>query len=122
MLFTPARSLLHSAPMGSRLASWVLLIYLATSLANPLLPGAFQFTPEEGFVWVEAAYLSREGTEPSPSEGKGLTLPARRRDLAGGIFAPQKPGRAWDLTAWLVRVRSGEPPAHDFPPSDSDDH
>ena len=121
MLFTPARSLLHSALMGSRLPSWVLLVYLAINLANPLRPGAFQFTPEEGFVWVEAAYLSR-GVRADTSEGRGLAPPARRRDLAGGIFAPQKPGRAGHLTAWLVRVRTGDPPAHDFPPSDSDDH
>ena len=41
--------------MGSRLPSWILLLYLAIDLANPFVPGAFRFTPEEGLVWVEAA-------------------------------------------------------------------
>jgi hypothetical protein len=108
--------------MGSRLLSWVLLIYLAIDLANPFVPGADQFTPDEGFVWVEAAYLAREGAETGPSEARGLAPSPRRQLAAGSIFPPREPARAWDLTAWLVRIRTGDPPADDFPPSDSDDH
>jgi hypothetical protein len=108
--------------MRSRLPSWALLLYLAIDLANPFVPGAFQFTSQEGLVWVEGAHLSREGTEAGPSEAKGAAPPPPRPDPEVSVLVPGKPARVVHLTAWLVRVRTGDPPAHDLPPSDSDDH
>ena len=108
--------------MRSRLPSWVLLIYLAIDLANPFVPGAFQFTPQEGLIWVEGAHLSREGTEAVPFEAKGPVPPPPRRASEGAVLASGKFAQARDLAAWLAGVRTGDPPARDFPPADSDDH
>ena len=63
-----ARSLLRRLTMRSRLPSWILLLYLAIDLANPFIPGAFRFTPEEGAVWVEGAPHSREELRAAPVE------------------------------------------------------
>jgi hypothetical protein len=108
--------------MRSRLPSWILLFYLAIDLANPFVPGAFQFTPQEGLVWVEGAYLSRQGTEAGRLEATETAPPARTQTSLGAVCAALSSARARDLTAWLVGVRTGDPPAHDFPPPDSDDH
>jgi hypothetical protein len=108
--------------MRSRLPSWVLLLYLAIDLANPFVPGAFKFTPQEGLTWVEGAYLSREGTEAVPPEAKGPVPPPRRRVSEGAVLPSGKLAQARDLAAWLAGVRTGDPPARDFPPPDSDDH
>jgi hypothetical protein len=108
--------------MRSRPASWVLLLYLAIDLANPFVPGAFQFTSQEGLVWVEGAHLSRKAAEAGPSDAKGPAPPSQGRVAQVSVLVPGKPARARDLTAWLVRVRTGDPPAHDSPSSNSDDH
>jgi hypothetical protein len=106
--------------MRSRLPSWVLLLYLAIDLANPFVPGAFRFTPEEGLVWVEGMSHARKeiGAGTSEARGPAPRQPASTRELRG----PTEPVRAWSLTDWLVRVRTGDPPPRDFPPPDSDDH
>ena len=108
--------------MRSRLPSWVLLVYLAIDLANPFVPGAFRFTPEEGLVWVEAAPHAREGPRAGTSEVRG-SAPVPGRPASAGIgLVPGEPARAGHLSAWLVSVRTGDPPARDFPPPDSDVH
>lgn len=107
--------------MRSRLPSWVLLLYLTIDLVNPFVPGAFRFTPDEGFVWVEGTPRHREGagglaaaavTAPPPE----AVTPER------GRVAIREPAPARALGAWLVGVRTSDPPSCDFPPSDSDDH
>ena len=108
--------------MRSRLPSWVLLVYLAIDLANPFVPGAFRFTPDGGLVWVEAMPHSREEANAGTSEASG-SAPLPQRPTSGqGLLAPGAPASACHLTAWLVRVRSGDPSSHDFPPAYSDDH
>jgi hypothetical protein len=107
--------------MGSRLPSWILLLYLAIDLANPFVPGAFRFTPEEGLVWVEGTSRCREGAGIGTSEVKGsapLPPPAAPDER---FVVPAAPARAGYLTAWLARIRTGDPAASDYPP-ESDDH
>jgi hypothetical protein len=107
--------------MRSRLPSWILLLYLAIDLANPFVPGAFAFTSEDGLVWVEAMSPARprltvgtaEAIEPAPA----LLLPADSDCRRSG-----EPTRVPDLAAWLAGVRTGDHPARDLPPPDSDDH
>ena len=107
--------------MRSRLPSWVLLIYLAVDLANPFVPGAFRFTPEEGAVWVEGTTQVRGGpSEASAGAATSISaVPARDR---GRRALRARSSRAGRLIAWLVRVRTGDPSAQDVLPSDSDDH
>jgi hypothetical protein len=109
--------------MSGRLPGWALLVYLAIDLSNPFVPGAFRFTPEEGAVWVEAASHLRVGVESDAVWGLGAEdVPDPRPTIRG---SEQRTGgmlHARDLTAWLAGVRTGDPPARDFPPADSDDH
>jgi hypothetical protein len=104
------------------LPGWALLLYLAIDLANPFVPGAFRFTPEEGLVWVEGTSLGREGSgsgvPAARVRAQAAHVPASSRELR----APMGPVRAWRLTTWLARVRTGDPPARDLPPPSSDDH
>ena len=105
------------------LPGWALLLYLAIDLANPFVPGAFRFTPEEGFVWVEGMSLGREGTRSGGCGRRACELRRRTcRRPPGSLRAPTGPARAWRLTTWLARVRTGDPPARDLPPPSSDDH
>lgn len=107
--------------MRSRLPSWVLLIYLAIDLANPFVPGAFRFTPEEGAVWVEGTTHGREG--PSEARAGADTSTSAAPTADDGLRARRaRSSRAGRLIAWLVRVRTGDPSVQDFLPSDSDDH
>ena len=108
--------------MRSRLPSWVLLVYLAIDLANPFVPGAFRFTPDGGLAWVEALSHSREEATAGTSEASGPAPLPQRTTSHQGLLVPGAPAPAWHLTAWLVRVRSGDPSSHDLPPPDSDDH
>ena len=108
--------------MRSRLPSWVLLVYLAIDLANPFVPGAFRFTPDGGLVWVEALSHSEEEATAGTSEASGSAPLPQQPASDGGLLSPGAPARAWHLTAWLVRVRSGDPSLHDFPPPDFDEH
>jgi hypothetical protein len=105
--------------MRSRLPSWILLLYLAIDLTNPFVPGAFRFTLEEGFTWVEGTSHPREEAKAGTSETMGSAPPPRKTALESSLG---KPPQAWYLTSWLVRVRTSDPPARDLPPSDSDDH
>jgi hypothetical protein len=106
--------------MRSRLPGWVLLIYLAIDLANPFVPGAFRFTPDEGLVWAEGTLRSPEEPGAGTSEVRGSAPPLSRIVAEGGVSG--RPGPAPQLTAWLASVRAGDPPARDFPPPESDDH
>ena len=108
--------------MIRRLPSWAVLLYLAIDLTNPFVPGAFRFTPEDGLVWVEGTSGVREGAKADVSQArKSAPLPpASVSD--GGLLVTGAPAPAGYLAAWLVRIRTGDPPARDFPPSDSDDH
>jgi hypothetical protein len=108
--------------MRSRLPSWILLLYLAIDLANPFLPGAFQFTSEGGLVWVEGTSQPRMDAGAGASEASGHVASPRGKAFDGSLLIPGVARRTGYLTAWLVRVRTGDPPAQDFPPSDSDDH
>ena len=109
--------------MWSRLPSWILLVYLAIDLANPFVPGAFRFTPEEGVMWVEAASHVREVVEADVVAGKRAgPAPIPRPVPDGGELRAGGPIRAWHLTAWLAGVRTSDAPARDWPPPDSDDH
>jgi hypothetical protein len=105
--------------MRSRLPGWVLLIYLAIDLANPFVPGAFQFTPDKGLIWAEGTLPSPEEPGAGTSEVRGSAPPPARM-VDGSVSG--RPGPVRQLTAWLVNVRAGDPPARDFPPSKSDDH
>ena len=108
--------------MRSRLPSWVLLLYLAIDLANPFVPGAFQFTSDQGLVWVEALSHVREEVSDRASEASASAPTLFPPLLAGECRGSPQSVPAGHLTAWLVRVRTGDPPARDLPPSDSDDH
>ena len=70
-----------------------------------------------------------EGTSGSREEAKAGASHARESApvppapvFDGGLLVAGAPAPAGHLAAWLVRVRTGDPPARDFPPSDSDDH
>jgi hypothetical protein len=108
--------------MRSRLPSWILLLYLAVDLTNPFVPGAFRFSPEEGLVWVEVMAPDRE-VMTKGAAGASVYAKAPRRPAGSGDLSsrtePVRPGR---LATWLARVRTGDPPARDLPPPDSDDH
>ena len=108
--------------MRNRLPSWILLLYVAIDLANPFVPGAFRFTQEEGLVWVEAAPHSREAVDPSASRG-GERAPVPPRPGSGDEpRGSVETVRARPLAAWLVAIRTGDPPARDLPPPDTDEH
>jgi hypothetical protein len=108
--------------MIGRLLTWAVLLYLAIDLANPFVPGAFRFTPEEGLVWVEGTSGSREKAQSGASEAResAPVPPAAVSD--GRLLVTGPPATAGYLAAWLVRVRTGDPPARDLPPPDADDH
>ena len=108
--------------MTGRLPSWAVLVYLAIDLANPFVPGAFRFTPEDGLVWVEGASRTREEAKAGASQARESAPVPPAPASAGGLLVAGAPAAAGHLAAWLVRVRTGDPPARDFPPSDSDDH
>jgi hypothetical protein len=108
--------------MRSRLPSWILLLYLAIDLANPFIPGAFRFTPEDGAVWVEGAPLSREDLRAVGPVGVRSSPASPRLSAGGELRGAPGPDRRGSLAAWLADVRSAEPPARDFPPPDADDH
>lgn len=108
--------------MRSRLPSWVLLLYLAIDLANPFVPGAFRFTPDEGIVWVEGVSHSRERANAGIPEARGSAPLPQGPASDDDPRVPGAPAPARHLTAWLVRVRTSDSPARDFPPPDSDDH
>src|SRR4030095_14111159 len=75
----------------SRLPSWILLVYLAIDLANPFVPGAVRFTPEEGLVWVEG--MPRPGTQRNADErgpmARRAPRAARARQNAWRPFGPE---------------------------------
>lgn len=99
-----------------------MLVYLAIDLANPFVPGAFHFTPQEGLVWVEGVSSSREGARPGTSQAReSAPVPSVPASPEGPLVA-DGPISAGHLAAWLVRVRTGDPPAHDSPSPDSEDH
>ncbi len=104
------------------LPGWALLLYLAIDLANPFVPGAFRFTPEEGFVWVEGMSPGREGARSGVAAASVRARASHVPASSGELQAPTEPVRAWRLTTWLTRVRTGDPPARDLPPPGSDDH
>jgi hypothetical protein len=106
--------------MTGRLASWALLVYVALDLGNPFVPGAFGFTPERGLVWVEAMCHARPRLTVDTSEANDPVPEPRLLPTEGGHPRSTRPSR--DLAAWLVGVRTGDPPARDLPPSGSDDH
>jgi hypothetical protein len=107
----------------SRLPSWILLVYLAIDLANPFVPGAVRFTPEEGLVWVEG--MPRPGTQRNADE-RGPMARRSPRDAVASDLPVRAPIRgvtaAPRLTDWLAAVRAGDPPARDLPPPATDDH
>lgn len=103
------------------LPGWALLLYLAIDLANPFVPGAFRFTPEEGAVWIEGMAHGREGARSGVGASEQVRAP-HVPSSSGELQAPTETVRAWRLTTWLARVRTGDPPARDLPPPSSDDH
>lgn len=92
------------------LPAWALLLYLAIDLDNPFVPGAFRFTPEEGFVWVEGMSLGREGTRSGVGAASVRTRAPHVPASSGEFQTPTEPVRAWRLMTWLARVRTGDPP------------
>jgi hypothetical protein len=91
-------------------------------LANPFVPGAFRFTPEQGLVWVEGVPQARQA-RPDDRQG-AVTATFARRDSTGGngpVVVPP-PTVQWDGTSWLALVRTGDPPARDLSPDEGDDH
>ena len=100
----------------------MLLLYLAIDLTNPFVPGAFRFTPDGGLAWVEGMSHSREGASAGTSEVSGSAPTPQRPASDGGLLVPGAPAPAWQLTAWLVRVRTGDPSRRDLPSPDSEDH
>jgi hypothetical protein len=110
--------------MRCRLPGWVLLIYLAIDLTNPYVPGAFEFTPDGGLAWVEAMAHARPRLSIGATEASTPALaPAPRLLLAEDVSSRSaEPGGRRDLMAWLVSVRTADPPARDLPPPSSDDH
>jgi hypothetical protein len=108
--------------MKSRLPRWMLLLYVAIDLSNPFVPGAFGFTPESGLTWVEAMSHARPKLSVGTSETSAPSTATRLLLAEGERPRWPEPVRAADLTAWLVGVRTGDPPARDLPPPSSDDH
>jgi len=105
------------------LPGWGLLIYVAIDLANPFVPGALSFSPDEGVVWVEALTPSA-GARSEPD--LPAVVPGRRPGgppdggAAEPVARPAVPARP--LSTWLAEVRTGDPPVRDLPPPSSDDH
>jgi hypothetical protein len=108
--------------MGSRLLSWILLLYLTVDLANPFLPGAFTFTAEEGCVWVEAMPHTRYPASSGPGEAREPGAAPRLRRSDGERPRAAGSVQTRDVVAWLAAIRTGDPPARDLPPPQSDDH
>ena len=64
----------------------------------------------------------REGAKADPSLARESAPLPSAPVSDGGLLVTGAPTPAGYLAAWLVRVRTGDPPARDLPPSDSDDH
>ena len=108
--------------MRSRLPSWVLVVYVAIDLANPFVPGAFEFSSKKGAVWVEAMSHSRPKLSVGTSEASPPGLAPGSLLTEGEYSQTTEAVRLPNLRAWLVGVRTGDPPARDLPPPSSDDH
>jgi hypothetical protein len=117
-----ARSLLKSPPVRTRLPSWILLAYVAIDFANPFVPGAFRFTAENGLVWMEGMPQLREGTRVSLLDAKGPARPVSGVAPGRSLLVPGQPTRVEHFYSWPVGIRTGDPPARDSPPCDTDDH
>jgi hypothetical protein len=108
--------------MSGRLATWVLLLYLAIDLANPFVPGAFRFTEAEGCVWVDGTTHACYRPSPRPNEAREPGGPPRLHQSEGECPRAPGPAQHQDVLAWLAGIRTGDPPARDLPPPTSDDH
>ena len=108
--------------MRSRLPSWILLTYLAIDLANPFVPGAFQFTPDEGLVWAEGTIRAREAPGAGIPETRQSVLPARMALSSPASLTSQRPGSPRRLALQPVRLRTGAESMPDASAPDSDDH
>ncbi|HBH01064.1 MAG TPA: hypothetical protein DDZ42_03920 [Candidatus Rokubacteria bacterium] len=103
---------------GSRLAILFVLLYVAFDFANPLMPGAVSFDPDDS---VEAVRASQAGAGDAavvavpPRAPERLQAPAGARPLARVASAVRPPrerlGHLWRAPARLAA-----------PPQPSEDH
>lgn len=98
------------------------MLYLAIDLANPFVSGAFGFTPEKGLVWIEVIPHARRTLSVGTSEARDSTPWPRFLPVEGECPRVTEPGGVKDLAAWLIGVRTLDPPARDLPPPSTDDH
>ena len=71
---------------------------------------------------MEGTSGSREKAQSGASQAKGARSGPARAVSDGRLLVTGAPAPTGHLAAWLVRVRTGDPPARDLPPPDSDDH
>jgi hypothetical protein len=105
--------------MMARLLAIVVLLYVSADLANPFMPGAFRFSPEES---VEATGNTRHARRPtvSSSRFKGeVPRTVRVSDRSRSEHGAEAPTTAFN--DWFVDLRRAHTPFHE-PPSSADDH
>lgn len=96
--------------MKGRRLTLLFLLYVSLDLSNPLIPGAFNFNPDES---VDAVLRYREGAAP-PLAVHWTPTPPPRLDADTGA----RPGAAADrlvgllrhVDEWLVDVRRAHAP------------
>jgi hypothetical protein len=105
--------------MPSRLSTIAFVIYVGLDLANPFIPGAFAFNPDECVEAVHchgsrapAAIPSANDSKPALTQASALRLARRTVREAGLRDQRSEPSQP------LVIAHGGPPP----PPSPSEDH
>ena len=105
--------------MIARPLTLAVLLYLTADLANPFMPGAFHFSPEES---VEATGSTQRARRPTVSSSRFKVTPLGPERVSN-LSRPERgagaPPTAFD--EWFVDLRRSHTPFHE-PPSAADDH
>jgi hypothetical protein len=102
--------------MKLRRLTLLLMLYLCLDLANPWMPGAFRFNPDESVEGVCA-----QDPAIRPQFGPAPTLRPVRADSETGARPTVRRPDFRTPRQWFVGLRQGHSPSAD-PPSTTEDH
>ena len=103
--------------MRRRLPALAFIVYVALDLSNPLMPGAFNFNPDNSVDAAQAPGAQRAHTAPAP-----CAVPEHDRPCAGARRPAVRRAPVHRIVSdWLAAAR-GTPPAATRTPSANEDH